>query len=162
MKKELTQTYVQELFDYAEGKLLWKKKRKMNRALGTVAGSRHKRYLRVCIDQKLHMAHRIVWLWHYGFMPTQIDHINGDRFDNRIENLREATQNENQYNTCKPRNNTSGVKNVSWDRVKEKWRVELNKDNKRVFCKMFDDLELAELVAIEVREKFHKEFARHV
>jgi hypothetical protein len=67
----------------------------------------------------LYREHRLAWLYMTGEWPThEIDHINGDRVDNRFCNLREATASENRWNSRKRVNNTSGYKGVSWDSAK--------------------------------------------
>ena len=108
-----SQEKLKELFDYdpSSGSLLWKiiknshaGKAKPGRIAGAAGGNG---YLVIGIDRKRFFAHRLVWLWHYGVWPKhQIDHINGNRTDNRIENLREATLEENRQNTRDRKNNT--------------------------------------------------------
>lgn len=67
-------------------------------------------------------AHRVAWAIYYDAWPVfQIDHLNGIRSDNRIENLRSATQSENSKNSAIPSHNTSGVVGVSWDKKAKKW-----------------------------------------
>jgi hypothetical protein len=91
-----------------------------------------------------------------------IDHINGVKDDNRIENLREATETQNQHNTPKRKNNTSGYKNVFWEKSRHKWRVEIRIGNKKSkVIGRFNELEEAVVIATKVRENYHGEFARH-
>ena len=73
--------------------------------------------------------------------------------------MREANRSQQLCNTKIRSNNTSGIKGVCWDKAKQKWLVRVNKDKKNVYMARFDDLELAELVAIEARAKFHGEYA---
>jgi hypothetical protein len=119
-------------------------------------------YLRIEIKGKAYYAHRLAWLYEYGEMPKhQIDHITGNKSDNRICNLRQANRSQNLCNVTKTKRNTSGIKNVSFVSNCNKWRVRISRDRKDVFDKLFDDIELAELVAIEARKKYHGEFARN-
>jgi hypothetical protein len=102
-----------------------------------------------------------VWLWHGRELPALIDHINGDRGDNRIENLRAATPSQNVCNTKIKSTNTSGVKGVNWVKRLKKWQVRLNIQNRVMHFGLYRDFDLAELVAAEARNKHHGAFARH-
>lgn len=96
---------VRELFDYDQdtGELIWR----YHRSRKCRAGSRVKHlsksgYIKVHIDKKLYRAHRLIWLWNYGYMPEHdIDHINNIRSDNRLLNLRETSRSCNLYNKIK-------------------------------------------------------------
>jgi hypothetical protein len=161
----LSQELVQNLFDYQNGQLIWKNPHRPSRAkVGKQAGtiSNTTGYRQVSVKSKTYMEHRIVFLWHHGFLPVNVDHINGNRLDNRINNLRAATVNQNRYNALPKRNNTSGVRGVSWSKSSKKWCAAVRANNRIVFRAMFDDLELAELTVIMAREKYHGNFASHV
>lgn len=83
------------------------------------------------LKRKPYKCHRVAWLLHYGTWPSgQIDHINGDKLDNRIENLRDVTQNQNLYNKPSYRNSTSPFKGVSYRKDYKKWRAVIQKDGK--------------------------------
>ena len=74
-------------------------------------------------------AHRVAWAMHYGEWPSGwIDHINGVRTDNRIDNLRIASGSENAMNRKLPVNSTSGFKGVSWDKESRKWKAHIKRD----------------------------------
>ena len=74
------------------------------------------------INNSLFRAHRIAWAIHYGYDPkNQIDHINGDRQDNRIENLRIVTNQQNSWNQKMRSTNKSGINGVSWCKMMNKW-----------------------------------------
>ena len=125
----LTYERVRELFDYRDdGFLIWKIRKSNNTKAGDIAGTSNRNmYSDVMIDRKAYKAHRIIWLWHHGYMPEgDLDHINRIKHDNRIENLREVSRQCNIRNTGNQKNNKSGVKGVwshkSWD---NKWRTEI-------------------------------------
>ena len=118
-------------------------------------------YIDIKINGKIYLAHRLIFLYHHGYLPKYIDHIDGNQLNNKVENLREATQQENCKNSKISKANTSGVKNVSFNKKSKKWQVSLSIDKKLKHIGFYDDLELAEFVAIEARNKYYKEFARH-
>jgi hypothetical protein len=129
--------------------------------LGNVTGFNRNGYVIIGIKNREYRAHRLAWLYVYGAMPNNfIDHINGDKTDNRIANLREATKSQNGFNVGIKSTNKSGYKNVSWNKEKMKWKVALRVNGKQKHMGYFDDLEFAGMVASESRDKFHKEFAK--
>jgi len=149
----ITQKRLHDLFVYDDGNLIRN---------GKIAGSINKRgYRCICVDNKIYKAHRLVFLYHHGFLPEQIDHADKNPKNNRIENLRPASNGQNCMNRGLMKNNTSGFKGVFFDKETDKWRVAIRFNNKLHSFGRFKDLELAELVAIEARNKFHKEFANH-
>lgn len=83
------------------------------------------------------MAHRVVWKWHHGTEPEEIDHINGDKSDNRIENLRAATRQDNVRNTCRRKTNKSGVQGVY--KCKGSWIAAIRRGGKQVELGYFKD-----------------------
>lgn len=119
-------------------------------------------YISLKIDYITYKAHRLAFLYMTGELPEdQVDHINNIKGDNRWENLRRCSQSENQRNTGKRRNNTSGVKNVSWNSKNRKWRITLYLDGKNKCFGSYEDLEVAEIIAAELRHYYHGDFTRH-
>ena len=158
----ITQTEVLSLFDYKDGNLLWKDSPRRSVLAGSVAGSlNHAGYMRVMINKKSYMVHRLVFLIHHGRLPTMVDHINGIKNDNRIENLRECDMSQNCQNIKLKSNNKSGVKGVSWDKWTNQWRVTFKLNGKQQNIGRFDSLEEATLAANEARTKLHGEFAHY-
>ena len=95
----ITQNKVKELFTYEEGKLLWKVKKAIRTSIGEEAGTINALgYRCISVDNKRYYAHRLIFLFHRGFLPEYIDHIDGDPTNNRLENLRECTRDQNQWN----------------------------------------------------------------
>jgi hypothetical protein len=157
----ITQKILKELFDYQDGQLFRKNGK------SAVIASGKQRYERVTIKGKAYALHRMIYLWSHGTLPEIIDHIDGNRENNRIENLREATQQQNCLNskhriTSKsPYKNVylqPPVKNAEW---KRNWVVSLMVNKKRKYIGSFQDLELAGLVATEARNLYHGQYARH-
>ena len=79
----ITQNRLKELFDYQNGELIRKKTGKP----ATVKQTQGHRYLRMTVDSKVASVHRMVFLWHHGYLPKITDHIDGNRLNNQIENL---------------------------------------------------------------------------
>lgn len=158
-RNEISQDLVVSLFEYIDGNLLWIKSGR-GRQIGVAAGNKRKDgYTSICINYKDFLLHRLVFLYHKGYMPKTVDHIDGNPENNKIENLRECTQSENLYNTSKSSLNTSGYKNVYRNNGRWEVKVKVNKITK--YFGRYDDIELADLVATEVRNKYHAGFAKH-
>jgi hypothetical protein len=165
----ITQEMLKELFDYREdGNLVRKNACGGNgNYAGRVVGSkpkeitRSRRYVTTKIKGQHYCVHKLIYLWHTGKWPEQLDHINIDTIDNRIENLREATTAQNASNRKLFSSNTSGVKGVSWHKASNKWFVYVDENKKRKNIGYFNDLDFAELVAVEARNKYHGIYANH-
>jgi hypothetical protein len=154
----ITQQRLLELFEYKDGQFIDSKTKTIKKPVPITA---QHRYNRIVIDRKVYGLHRMIFLYHKGYLPNIIDHIDNDRTNNRIENLREATQQQNCLNRVAHKNNRSGYKNVHWNKAMNKWAVQISIGRKRHVFGYFDDVELAGLVAQEARDKFHGEFSRH-
>lgn len=166
---ELTQEMVVEMFDYhADGKLTRRHSMMGNgnyagRVIGTTpSGTRDDRYSVTKVHGQHWCVHKLIYLYHHGVVPEQLDHINGEATDNRIENLRVATTAQNSCNRKLFSNNKSGCKGVSWHKKQSRWFVYVDANKKRKNIGYFDDLELADLVATEARNLYHGAFVRHV
>jgi hypothetical protein len=156
----ITKELLEQLFAYENGNLYWKNTFSRIKA-GQKAGSPSTRgYWVVGINQKRYKLHRLIFLMHNGFMPIYVDHVNGNTSDNRIENLRVATASQNAYNSKKPKNNTSGLKNISWDKKTKKWVVRLKINEKLKNFGRYNDIDYAKFVAEAMRYKYHQQFAR--
>ena len=159
----ITQEIVKHYFELKDDCLYWKNVVHLNQSklIGQKAGSIHSTgYRHITFMGKQHKAHRLIWLYVYGYLPKEIDHINGDRQDNRLENLREVTRSQNQYNKVIQKNTVSGIKGVSWHKKSKSWVVRLCVEKQSKNFGYFKDIELAELVALEARDKYHKGYAR--
>lgn len=115
------------------------------------------KYIKIMVNKKNYYAHRVCWYLHYGSFPTkQIDHINGVRHDNRICNLREATDGENKQNLPKRNDNTSGYTGVCWSKRDKKFEVRIYVNNKKIHLGYFDNAELAHQTYVEAKKQHHK------
>lgn len=132
---------------------------------GKAAGCRpiNKGYGAIRFGGHLWLTHRLAWFVHYGEDPVgqQIDHINNDRLDNRIVNLRLADNQENNCNTLLRSTNSSGYKGVSWMKSYGKWEAYIWKDYKKYSLGYFDAPEEAAAVVAHARAGFHGSFTNH-
>lgn len=144
------------------GVFTWKIKPAKNVCIGDIAGHVDiNGRVNIKIDGKYCKAHRLAWLYVYGSIPESIDHINNNPSDNRLLNLRACDKAQNSYNSKIKSTNKSGAKNVSWDKARNSWKVQIRFNNSRKILRV-KDFELAELVAHEARLKYHGEYARHI
>jgi len=123
----------------------------------------HRGYGRMTLLGRRYKSHRVAWALHTGDWPIdQVDHINGDRADNRIENLREATQRENSRNMKTPATNTSGVIGVCWDKKRRRWTAQVKVDGRTVHLGSFTNFDnaVAARAAAEVEHGFHPNHGR--
>lgn len=133
-----------EYFEYREGFLIYKKQVGKRGKIGNRSGTLHNSgYWAIQVKGKYYRAHRLVFLYHYGFLPKTIDHIDRNKLNNNIENLREVTDSENKYNSAKYKNNTSGYKGVCYSKQKKKWRAQINFKGKRLQLGLFPTPEMA-------------------
>jgi hypothetical protein len=151
------------LFEYKDGKLYRRPGACAGRVkAGAPAGCPDgKGYLAVSIKTKKYLVHRIVWVMHGRPAAPFIDHINGDKLDNRIENLRAADYWINNRNAKLSKRNTSGIKGVSWSKRENAWVGS-------VWCRQiiyrtakFTNKEDCATAVRELRIELHGEFARH-
>lgn len=159
-------------YDKDTGKLFWKERprkyfqddgswKKFNTryaGLETFHFDNCRGYFKGQIFKVTYVAHRVIWCMHYGDWPSDtIDHINHNRKDNRIENLRDVSMRENNMNFPLPCNNTSGFVGVVYDKKRSLWmaRVKIHKKNK--FLGYFKEKENA----IEARKKANLQYGFH-
>lgn len=162
-QKPLTQKRALKLLSYEpeSGKLKNRIYRPGCKA-GTEAGTVSNGYLQVQLDMVFYKAHRVIWLMQTGKWPEHcIDHRDGNRLNNRWENLREATWQQNALNRSHNSNNKSGVKGVyprSGGRTK--WYATIDYSGKRTFLGSFEDKSDAIKARIEAEQEIFGEWAR--
>ena len=110
-------------------------------------------YMQIQINKRQYKLHRVIWLYIYGYWPDQIDHINGNKSDNRLCNLRNVSQHENRKNMKLDKRNTSGFSGVSWIESKKQWHVKIGKRAVGFFSEKAD--------AIRARKKAEVEHGYH-
>jgi hypothetical protein len=177
----ITQKFLKKFFRYEDGNLYVKKelprkatveydengtlilKRQLpKRKVGEKIGTTHKNgYSKALILSKMYGLHRLIFLYHYGYFPKEVDHIDNNIQNNKIENLRDASKVQNCYNRRLGTNNTSGVKGVSWSKVRNKWVAQLTVDGKLKRFGFYNDIDYAKFVIEAMRYKYHGKFANN-
>jgi hypothetical protein len=168
----ITQAKLKELFTYDNsiGRFRWNmltpRCTKAGKIAGATLASGHRH---IQLNHKFYLEHRLVWLYHYGEFPEfSIDHIDGVRDNNRLENLREAAPSENSANMKLTSRNATGVKGISFDKRSDSYEAAIMSDGARI-RKVFkiskypskeDALRIATDWVQSVRASNHKEFAR--
>lgn len=159
--KMLTQDILKKRLNYNEktGVFTWKVNKRTNEVKdGDIAGWDHKGYVRIKIGEKNYFAHRLAWLYINGRFPNDcIDHINHNKKDNRIENIREVTHQQNHMNEPIQANNKSGRVGVYWDNEFDKWRANIRVNGKCIHLGRFKGKQDAILARAEAELKhgFH-------
>ena len=159
----MTQDEALAIWEYLDGHLYWRDNRGKRTKAGDEAGGiagRYKNYKTVKVDGCIYQLHRIIFLMHRGYLPEQIDHIDGNGLNNDIENLRAANHGQNQHNKGAQKNNTSGFKGVSWNKKSQKWQAFIKLDGKQRYLGYFDTPDAAHEAYKAAATKLHNEFAR--
>lgn len=149
-----------EVLEYfpATGVFVWRVTTAKRIKVGDVAGGVSQGYIIIRIDGRLYRAHRLAWLCMTGAWPTNgLDHRDGNRANNRWDNLREATQVQNMQNLRKAHgdNLSSGLLGASWDKQNKKWRAQIKIDGKIRHIGYFPTAELAHTAYLEAKRKLH-------
>ena len=158
----ITQLQIKDLFEYKNNSLYWKNV-KVNRYVknGALAGSNHHSgYRNIKINGKLYSEHRLIFLYHYGYIPKEIDHIDGNSLNNDINNLRMVTKSQNAMNRKSRKNSSSIYKGVCWDKIRNKWVVHITINKKLKYLGRFINEKEAALVYNEAAIKYHGEYAK--
>ena len=156
----MTQEKLKALFDYDKntGNFIRRYTTSSNAKKNTIAGYINKDgYVKISIDGKKYLAHRLVWLYVYGYMPTQIDHIDHNRANNTLHNLRDITQKENTKNTSLRKDNTTGISGIYYDKKRKSFKVQIAKDGKDLFFGRYKNFN----EAVKVRNSAYFELNYH-
>ena len=146
MKDEELRELVLSLLEYVPdtGTFTWKHRMSSSALGGSQAGNILKTgYVHIKIRGKNYYAHRLVFLMERGYTPKYVDHINGDKGDNRQCNLRESSNSQNGANSFLRNNNTSGYKGVTFDKINKKWKASIGVKGKNIPLGRFKVIEEA-------------------
>ena len=159
----ITAEQLREVLSYnpETGRFSWRKTLRLGH-VGKEAGSlRPTGYISINVHKRLYQAHRLAWLYIHGRWPeTYIDHINGEKSDNRLSNLREASQSQNIANSRVSAANKTGFKGVSFDKSKQKFRACLGMAGKQIFLGYYDSASDAHAAYASAAAKAHGDFAK--
>jgi hypothetical protein len=154
-----TQERLQTLFTYTDG-MLYRKQSRGSAKAGSPLNTMHRSgYLSGKVDGKRYLLHRLIFLFHHGYLPKLLDHKDRNPLNNRIENLREATHQQNASNRKNQTNNKSGVRGVHWKARNKKWQAQVKLNGKHQYLGLFTDLAEAEQAVKQFRSEQYKEFA---
>jgi len=155
---------LKEYLDYNPdtGEFTWKKATHKRIKIGQEAGTISKGYRRIQFNKKKCQAHRLAYYMYHGIDPleSEVDHIDGNYYNNKIDNLRLATHGENQRNRKLQINNTSGRTGVCWYKRYQTWASYIYVDKKRIHLGSFTDKEDAIQAREEAEIKYFGEFRR--
>lgn len=136
MKKLVTQERLKELLHYdpLTGEFVWLIRTSNRVKVGDIAGTNSEGYILISVDGRFYRAHILAWLYEYGYLPEyELDHKDRVRHHNWIDNLREVTRQCNTRNTGNRKNNSSGVKGVTWDNKNSRWKAQVMINGKTIY-----------------------------
>ena len=157
----ISQERVKELLQYIGGELFWLPESGKDNSEFCAGYINGHGYRVIKIDGKLYQCHRLVFLYHNGYIPKYIDHINRNKLDNSIDNLRGCTISQNGCNRLKQKNNSTGVKGVYWREDRQKYQAEIQINGKANYLGLFYDLKDADEAVKKARKSLHGEFANN-
>jgi hypothetical protein len=165
MKPLPSNEVLDELLDYdpETGVFTWKKFRGNTAKAGSIVNNLTSTgYKMVCINGFRYQAHRIAYKMFYKCDPDgMIDHIDGDMTNNRVVNLRVASNKQNQGNSKMPRNNTSGLKGVTWSKKSNKWVAQIMQGSKKKWLGAYEDKNDAHQAYMKAAVEHFGEFANN-
>ena len=150
MATRLTHERLLEVLNYCQetGEFTWNVYKKCVKR-GSLAGLINGKYLKICIDYRVYLAHRLAWFYVHKSWPSLIDHIDRDGLNNRISNLRDCSCSQNSHNTGLTKRNTTGFKGVSYLPKRNKYHAQLCVLGKRLHVGYFNSAEEAHLAYVK-------------
>ena len=155
--------HINEFFCYKDGSLIRIKKsggQKVGSIAGWVTVCNGRFYRKMNIKRIVLYVHRVIFNLHHGYLPKYIDHIDGNSLNNKIENLREASQSQNMANARKKSTNTSGYKGVTFRKDTKKWQSAIMVNGKHISLGSYKDKKDAAMAYEAGALKYYKEFAK--
>ena len=151
-------------YDPNTGEFTWKVSHGSNGKIreGKKTGVKHnKGYVKICINKRQYQAHRIAWLITHGKWPTGvIDHIDRDRSNNRLSNLRDISSVENSHNSIKATSlSKSGLRGVYMKKGSERWCASIRANGEIHALGWFDSKELAYAAYLDAKAKYHPSYS---
>ena len=158
INKYLSYNPVTGILSWKRG-LKYAKQRQEGRPAGTMSKGG---YLRLSIERRMYANHRIIWKIVTGSEPDGVvDHIDGNKLNNRSNNLRCVTQRQNLYNSVRRTDNTTGYKGVVYSDWHRGYLFNIRVNGKKITSPVFRTPEAANDYVMQVREKGHGEYACH-
>lgn len=159
VKTNLSQERLRKLFNYnPDSGLFFRRKKTTGCRFHLPAGNNNHGYIRMQVDGVSYQAHRLAWLYVYGYWPQcDLDHINNERNDNRITNLRLASRSQNLANSRTKRN---GLKGVYFHKKSQTWHARIQINYHKISLGYYDTEQEAHHAYCIAAQKYHGQFAR--
>ncbi len=160
----MTNMKIRDIFDYDKGKLYWKVRPARRIKIGDEAGCLGNRYYQIQYNKKQYKRSHLIFLWHNGRWPyPECDHINRDSHDDKIENLREATDSQNNMNRGLFRNSSTGKRGVYKNNSKKNpYMATLMVNKKSIYLGSFPTKEAASCAYQEAAKQHFSQFHREI
>lgn len=161
VKEQPSREQLRELFHYDGNNLFWRERPSNRVNISLPAGYiKTNGYRVIGVNKKLYRAHRLIWIYNFGDIPEgkETDHINHNKLDNRVKNLRLVTHQGNGKNQSKHKDNTSGITGVYWNKRKKKWHARISVNGKLIHLGYFRSKHTAEIARqiAEIKNGYHK------
>jgi hypothetical protein len=150
----VTKDRINELLTYDGTSLYWKKN---NKKAGTINGDG---YIHIGIDYKYYKEHRLIYFLFNSFLPDVIDHIDGNKQNNNIDNLRSCTKSQNSLNAKGKKHSKAQFKGISYDKRYDTYVAAITINRKRKYIGSFKEPIRAAFAYNQYAEVYHKEFAK--